>query len=137
MTCASVADTSSCQRWYSSRSRKDNLIYTTSIRDRSSTSSIAGYTARSRKRDENQRHECPRRRPRQGASVLHRGARIREKTEIPLGEARWLTVVSPEDTEGTELLMDKFKGWNEPKPLAVGGIPASVLGSLINHYEAV
>jgi hypothetical protein len=46
-------------------------------------------------------------------------------------------VVSPEDTEGTELLMDKFKGWNEPKPLAVGGIPASVLGSLINHYEAV
>jgi catechol 2,3-dioxygenase-like lactoylglutathione lyase family enzyme len=60
-----------------------------------------------------------------------------KKTEIPLGEARWLTVVSPEDTEGTELLMDKFKGWNEPKPLAVGGIPASVLGSLINHYEAV
>ncbi len=27
-------------------------------------------------------------------------------TEIPLGEARWLTVVSPEETEGTELLLE-------------------------------
>src|SRR5215207_5256617 len=25
-----------------------------------------------------------------------------KKTEIPLGEARWLTVVSPEDVDGTE-----------------------------------
>lgn len=25
-----------------------------------------------------------------------------KKTEIPLGEARWLTVVSPEEPEGTE-----------------------------------
>jgi catechol 2,3-dioxygenase-like lactoylglutathione lyase family enzyme len=29
-----------------------------------------------------------------------------KKTEIPLGEARWLTVVSPEDPEGTELLLE-------------------------------
>jgi catechol 2,3-dioxygenase-like lactoylglutathione lyase family enzyme len=29
-----------------------------------------------------------------------------EKTDIPLGEARWLTVVSPEDPEGTELLLE-------------------------------
>ena len=29
-----------------------------------------------------------------------------KKTEIPLGEARWLTVVSPEETEGTELLLE-------------------------------
>jgi catechol 2,3-dioxygenase-like lactoylglutathione lyase family enzyme len=29
-----------------------------------------------------------------------------KKTEIPLGDARWLTVVSPDDPEGTELLLE-------------------------------
>ena len=29
-----------------------------------------------------------------------------KKNDIPLGEARWLTVVSPEDSEGTELLLE-------------------------------
>jgi catechol 2,3-dioxygenase-like lactoylglutathione lyase family enzyme len=29
-----------------------------------------------------------------------------KKTEIPLGGARWLTVVSPEDPDGTELLLE-------------------------------
>ena len=29
-----------------------------------------------------------------------------KKTEIPLGEARWLTVVSPEDPNGIELLLE-------------------------------
>lgn len=29
-----------------------------------------------------------------------------KKTEIPLGEARWLTVVSPNDLDGTELLLE-------------------------------
>ena len=29
-----------------------------------------------------------------------------KKTEIPLGEARWLTVVSPDDPDGTELLLE-------------------------------
>ena len=29
-----------------------------------------------------------------------------KKTEIPLGESRWLTVVSPEDPDGTELLLE-------------------------------
>ena len=28
------------------------------------------------------------------------------KTDIPMGEARWLTVVSPEDPDGTELLLE-------------------------------
>jgi catechol 2,3-dioxygenase-like lactoylglutathione lyase family enzyme len=28
------------------------------------------------------------------------------KRDIPLGEARWLTVVSPDDPEGTELLLE-------------------------------
>ena len=29
-----------------------------------------------------------------------------KKTEIDLGEARWLTVVSPDDPDGTELLLE-------------------------------
>jgi catechol 2,3-dioxygenase-like lactoylglutathione lyase family enzyme len=29
-----------------------------------------------------------------------------KKTEIPLGEARWLTVVSPEQPDGTELVLE-------------------------------
>lgn len=29
-----------------------------------------------------------------------------KKTDIPMGEARWLTVVSPEELEGTELLLE-------------------------------
>ena len=29
-----------------------------------------------------------------------------KKTDIPLGDARWLTVVSPEDQNGTELLLE-------------------------------
>jgi len=31
---------------------------------------------------------------------------FRKKTEIPLGEARWLTVVSPDDPDGTELVLE-------------------------------
>ena len=29
-----------------------------------------------------------------------------KKTDVPAGEARWLTVVSPEDPDGTELLLE-------------------------------
>jgi catechol 2,3-dioxygenase-like lactoylglutathione lyase family enzyme len=29
-----------------------------------------------------------------------------KKTEVPLGEASWLTVVSPDDPDGTELLLE-------------------------------
>jgi catechol 2,3-dioxygenase-like lactoylglutathione lyase family enzyme len=29
-----------------------------------------------------------------------------KKNDIPLGEARWLTVVSPDDPEGTELVLE-------------------------------
>jgi catechol 2,3-dioxygenase-like lactoylglutathione lyase family enzyme len=29
-----------------------------------------------------------------------------KKMEIPLGEARWLTVVAPDDSDGTELLLE-------------------------------
>lgn len=51
-----------------------------------------------------------------------------KKTDFPMGEARWLTVVSPEDPEGTQLLLEPdshpaagpFKG-----SLAADGIPAT------------
>ena len=29
-----------------------------------------------------------------------------KKTDIPIGDARWLTLVSPEDPDGTELLLE-------------------------------
>jgi catechol 2,3-dioxygenase-like lactoylglutathione lyase family enzyme len=49
-----------------------------------------------------------------------------KKTEIPLGEARWLTVVSPEKAEGTELLLEP-DGHPAAKPfkqaLVEDGIP--------------
>ena len=33
-------------------------------------------------------------------------SRVVKKVEIPLGEFRWLTVVSPEDTDGTQLVLE-------------------------------
>jgi catechol 2,3-dioxygenase-like lactoylglutathione lyase family enzyme len=51
-----------------------------------------------------------------------------KKTDVPLGEARWLTVVSPENPEGPELLLEPdshpaarpFK-----EALAADGIPVT------------
>jgi catechol 2,3-dioxygenase-like lactoylglutathione lyase family enzyme len=49
-----------------------------------------------------------------------------KKTEIPLGEARWLTVVSPDEPEGTELVLEP-DGHPAAKPfkeaLVEDGIP--------------
>ena len=49
-----------------------------------------------------------------------------KKTEIPLGEARWLTVVSPEDPDGCELVLEP-DGHPAAKPfkeaLTADGIP--------------
>ncbi|OOC54350.1 MULTISPECIES: VOC family protein [Nocardiopsis] len=51
-----------------------------------------------------------------------------KKTEVPLGEDRWLTVVSPEEPEGTELLLEP-SGHPAVKPykeaLVDDGIPAT------------
>jgi hypothetical protein len=41
---------------------------------------------------------CPR--------LLHRGARLHEATRRPVGDNRWLTVVSPESPDGPELLLE-------------------------------
>src|SRR5215211_635068 len=49
-----------------------------------------------------------------------------KKDDVPAGEARWLTVVSPEDPEGTELLLER-DGHPAAKPfkqaLVDDGIP--------------
>ena len=51
-----------------------------------------------------------------------------KKTEVPLGEDRWLTMVSPEDPDGTELLLEP-DGHPAVKPyktaLVNDGIPAT------------
>ena len=51
-----------------------------------------------------------------------------KKTEVPLGEARWLTVVSPDEPDGTELLLepDSHPAVGPYKrALAEDGIPAA------------
>jgi catechol 2,3-dioxygenase-like lactoylglutathione lyase family enzyme len=49
-----------------------------------------------------------------------------KKTDVPVGDARWLTVVSPEDPDGTELLLEP-DGHPAAKPfkeaLVADGIP--------------
>jgi catechol 2,3-dioxygenase-like lactoylglutathione lyase family enzyme len=51
-----------------------------------------------------------------------------KKSEVPLGKDRWLTVVSPEDPDGTELLLEP-DGHPAVKPykeaLVEDGIPAA------------
>ena len=53
------------------------------------------------------------------------------KTEIPMGEARWLTVVSPDDPEGVELSLEP-DGHPAAKPfkraLVEDGIPFTSFG---------
>ena len=51
-----------------------------------------------------------------------------KKTDLPLGEARWLTVVSPDQPDGTELLLepDTYPGLAELKRSMVSdGVPAT------------
>jgi predicted enzyme related to lactoylglutathione lyase len=43
---------------------------------------------------------------RQGAAVLHRGTGLQKKQDIPVGKFKWLTVVSPEDPDGVQLLLE-------------------------------
>ena len=54
-----------------------------------------------------------------------------KKEDVPVGEFRWLTVVSPEDRDGTELLLEPddnpvAKAYREG--LVAGGIPAASFG---------
>ncbi|GAA3446521.1 VOC family protein [Planomonospora venezuelensis] len=61
-----------------------------------------------------------------------------KKTEVPVGEDRWLTVVSPDDPDGTELLLEP-DGHPAVKPykaaLADDGIPATAFAVDDVHAE--
>ncbi|GAA3935852.1 VOC family protein [Actinomadura viridis] len=61
-----------------------------------------------------------------------------KKTEVPLGEDRWLTVVSPENPDGTELLLEPA-GHPAVRPfreaLAKDGIPATAFAVDDVHAE--
>ena len=51
-----------------------------------------------------------------------------KKTDLPAGEARWLTVVSPDDPDGTELLLEpaNYPGLAELRQSMMSdGIPAT------------
>ena len=53
---------------------------------------------------------------------------FKEKINIPLGEFRWVTVVSPEDPDGTELLLepdDHPAAKSYKTALVADGIPAA------------
>jgi catechol 2,3-dioxygenase-like lactoylglutathione lyase family enzyme len=61
-----------------------------------------------------------------------------KKTEVPLGEARWLTVVSPDAPDGTELLLEP-DGHPAARPfkraLVDDGIPFTSFGVDDVHKE--
>ena len=56
---------------------------------------------------------------------------FQKKADIPMGEARWLTVVSPQDPDGTELLLEP-DGHPAARPfknaLVEDGIPYTSFG---------
>jgi len=62
-----------------------------------------------------------------------------KKTEVPLGNARWLTVVSPEDPDGPELLLEP-EGHPAVVPfkaaLVADGIPYTSFAVEDVHAEA-
>lgn len=63
---------------------------------------------------------------------------FQKKNEIPLGEAAWLTVVSPQDPDGTELLLEP-DGHPAVRPykqaLVEDGIPAASFAVEDVHAE--
>jgi catechol 2,3-dioxygenase-like lactoylglutathione lyase family enzyme len=61
-----------------------------------------------------------------------------KKTEVPLGEHRWLTVVSPDDPDGTELVLEPddhpaVKPYREA--LVADGIPVTAFAVDDVHAE--
>jgi len=62
-----------------------------------------------------------------------------KKREIPLGDARWLTVVSPEETDGVELLLEPNGEYPAMKALKAAlvedGIPFTTFQVADIHAE--
>ena len=61
-----------------------------------------------------------------------------KKHDVPTGEFRWITLVSPDDPEGTELLLEPN---NHPaakeyqQKIYAGGVPATMFGVADIHTE--
>lgn len=66
---------------------------------------------------------------------------FQKKQDIPMGEARWLTVVSPAEVDGTELLLEPMGGLAEAasfqRALFDAGIPttAFAVDNIATEYE--
>lgn len=66
---------------------------------------------------------------------------FQKKHDIPMGEARWLTVVSPGDVDGTELLLEPMGGLAEAagfqRALFNAGMPltAFAVDNVAAEYE--
>lgn len=63
-----------------------------------------------------------------------------KKTDVPAGEFRWITLVSPDDQDGTELLLepnDHPAAKEYQKKLFADGIPATMFGvaDIRNEYK--
>ncbi|TDQ38377.1 VOC family protein [Aureibacillus halotolerans] len=61
-----------------------------------------------------------------------------KKHDVPVGEYRWLTFVSPEDQDGTELLLepnDHPAAKEYQEKIAAEGIPATMFGVADVHKE--
>jgi catechol 2,3-dioxygenase-like lactoylglutathione lyase family enzyme len=60
---------------------------------------------------------------------------FQKKRDIPLGDASWLTVVSPEQPDGTELLLEP-SGHRAVKPSSRSRMPWSRTGSRPHHSRS-
>ncbi|MDQ0273904.1 VOC family protein [Cytobacillus purgationiresistens] len=61
-----------------------------------------------------------------------------KKHDVPTGEFRWITLVSPEDQKGTELLLEPNKhpaATEYQKKLFAEGIPVTMFGVADIHAE--
>jgi catechol 2,3-dioxygenase-like lactoylglutathione lyase family enzyme len=61
-----------------------------------------------------------------------------KKGDVPAGEYRWITVVSPEDRDGTEILLEPNEhpaAKEYQKKLLADGIPATMFGVEDIHKE--
>jgi predicted enzyme related to lactoylglutathione lyase len=61
-----------------------------------------------------------------------------KKTDVPVGEYRWITLVSPEDQDGTELLLEPNAhpaAKEYQKKISAEGIPATMFGVADIHNE--
>lgn len=74
----------------------------------------------------------------EGIEILYRNAGVCKKHDIPVGEHRWIALVSPEDQDGTELLLEPNvhpAATEYQKKIFAEGIPATMFGVADLHEE--